>query len=58
MAESKEVHYIHDQALRVILQKTGSGYHWEVHCQGANLAEILPLIREANNKLKNEYGKA
>jgi hypothetical protein len=44
------------QPLKILLQKTNSGYNWEIHCSGDGLAEILPIIREADKKLKNEYG--
>jgi hypothetical protein len=42
--------------LKVLLQKTSSGYNWEIHCSGDSLSEILPIIREANTKIRNEYG--
>lgn len=45
------------QPLKILLQKTSSGYNWEIHCSGGNLAEILPIIREADKKIKNEYGR-
>jgi len=54
--EVKEVIHKTGEPLKIILQTTGTGYHWEIHVQGRTLAEIMPLLREANNKLKGEYG--
>ena len=52
---SKEVVHVNGQPLKVILQKTATRFNWEVHVSGANVAEILPIIREANTKLMREY---
>ncbi|NPV63562.1 MAG: hypothetical protein HPY61_13235 [Methanotrichaceae archaeon] len=57
MAESKEVHHVHDQPIKVILQTTKSGYKWEITVQGSTTAAIMPVLRETNEKLKREYGK-
>jgi hypothetical protein len=56
--ESKEIHHTHthDQPLKIKLESTTTGYRWEIHIAGKDLAEVLPKIREANNKLKGEYG--
>jgi biotin operon repressor len=45
--------------VKIILQRIQhEKYYWEVHVAGANVSEILPIIREANKKLKSEYGRA
>ena len=54
--ETKEVIHKQDQPMKVRLQKTREGYLWEIHCQGKNIAEILPELRSANAALKREYG--
>lgn len=55
MADETVIHK-NAQPLKVSLQKTSGGYNWEIHCSGITVAEILPVIREVNNKLKSEYG--
>lgn len=55
MAEIKEIIHKNDQLLKILFQKTGSGYNWEIHITGNELFEIMPKLREANNKLKGEY---
>lgn len=57
MVDSKVIHE-HGKPIKILLQKTSSGYNWEVHVSGASVAEIMPVIREANRKLKGEYGGA
>lgn len=54
--ESKEVIHRNDQPLRIVLQKGSKGYNWEIHIQGKDLAEVQPILREANNAMKKEYG--
>ncbi|VVB64564.1 Uncharacterised protein [uncultured archaeon] len=55
--EIKEVIHKNLDPLKIILQKShASGFNWEIHIQGRDLAEILPKLREANSKLKGEYG--
>jgi hypothetical protein len=44
--------------LKVLLQKTSGGYNWEIHCSGGSMSDILPIIREADKKIKNEYGRS
>ncbi len=56
-ADVKEVIHKHGQPIKILLQKTLSGYNWEVHVSGKDLAEVLPKLREANNQLKGEYGR-
>lgn len=55
MADTKLVLHQSQHPLKIMLQKTNSGYNWEIHCSGRDLAEILPKIREANAALKKEY---
>ena len=55
MAAETVIHK-NDQPVKVLLQKTANGYNWEIHCSGATAAEILPIVKELNNKLKSEYG--
>jgi hypothetical protein len=57
MVDSKVIHE-HGKPIKILLQKTSSGYNWEIHVSGASVAEIMPVIREANRKLKGEYGGA
>ena len=56
--EAETVVHKNGQPLKILLQKTSKGYNWEVHYNGATLAEILPKLREANAALKKEYGRA
>ena len=51
---------IHENAqpIKILLQKNSSGYNWEIHVCGISVAGIMPVIREANRKLKGEYGGA
>jgi hypothetical protein len=56
MAETKEVVHRNDQPVKVDLQKIETGYSWQIHIQGKNIAEILPELRSANAALKREYG--
>jgi hypothetical protein len=58
MADTKLALHQNQQPLKILLQKTSSGYNWEIHYNGKDLAEILPKIREANAALKKEYGRA
>lgn len=55
--EVKEVIHKNHQPLKVLLQKTQNGYNWEIHVQGRNLSEILPVLRDANAAIRKEYGK-
>ena len=55
-AETKEVIHRNATPLKVVLTQHNQGYYWEIHVSGSTLAEIMPLLREANNKLKGEYG--
>ena len=57
MVDSKVIHE-YGNPVKIHLMKTSSGYNWEVHVSGASVAEIMPVIREANRKLKGEYGGA
>lgn len=54
MPEIKEVHHTHDQPVKILLQKSKGGYNWEIHVSGKSVAEILPIIRDANAKLAKE----
>jgi hypothetical protein len=54
--ETKEVIHKNDQPLKILLQKIKTGYRWEIHIQGKDIAEILPELRSANAALKREYG--
>lgn len=42
--------------MKVLLQKTRTGYNWEITVQGANITDILPELRSANAALRREYG--
>ncbi len=56
--DSKAIHE-HASPVKIHLYKTAKdGFAWEVHVYGGSVAEIMPVIREANHKLKSEYGKA
>lgn len=57
MVDSKVIHEYGDP-VKIHLQKTAAGYNWEVHVSGASVAEIMSVIREANRKLKGEFGGA
>ena len=58
MVDSKVVHE-YGNPVKIHLYKTAKdGYIWDVHASGASVAEIMPVIREANRKLKGEYGGA
>jgi hypothetical protein len=54
--ETKEVIHKNVQPVKVQLQKTKTGYCWEIHIQGKDIAEIMPELRSANAALKREYG--
>ena len=54
--ETKEVVHKNEQPMKVLLQKIKTGYSWEIHIQGKNIAEILPELRSAKAALKREYG--
>jgi hypothetical protein len=42
--------------VKIHLYKTAKdGYAWEIHVSGASDDGIMPVIREANRKLKSEY---
>ena len=55
--DSKVIHEYGDP-VKIHLQKTAAGYNWEIHVSGVSVAEIMPVLREANRKLKGEYGGA
>ncbi|MGA9099958.1 MAG: hypothetical protein WB392_13615 [Methanotrichaceae archaeon] len=50
--EVKEVIHKNSEPPKIILQRTDTRYHWEIHVQGRTSAEIIPVIGEANNILK------
>ncbi|NPV62798.1 MAG: hypothetical protein HPY61_09255 [Methanotrichaceae archaeon] len=58
MVDTKEVIHKNYSPLKILLQKTSVGYNWEIHYNGTSLEEILPVIREADQKMKREYGGA
>lgn len=41
--------------IRIALQK-GRCYNWEIAVNGPSVDEILAVIRDADTKLRNEYG--
>ena len=58
MVDSKVIHE-YGNPVKIHLYKTAKdGYIWDVHASGTSVAEIMPVIREANRKLKGEYGGA
>ncbi|GAB6266210.1 MAG: hypothetical protein STSR0001_16570 [Methanothrix sp.] len=58
MVDSKVIHE-YGNPVKIHLYKTAKdGSIWDVHASGAFVAEIMPVIREANRKLKGEYGGA
>ena len=56
MVESKQVIHENGQPVKIHLQKNAKGYTWVIDVSGSAVAEILPILREANRKLKGEYG--
>lgn len=58
MVETKQVIHKNDQPIKIHLQKNSAGYTWVIDVSGASVTEILPILREANKKLKSEYGGA
>lgn len=55
--ESKEVIHKSSQPLKIILQRTHVGaYAWEVHAQGADLSEILPVLQDTDSAMRRKYG--
>lgn len=59
MVDSKVIH-IHESGkpVEIRLYKGDNKYTWEIHITGQNLAEIMPVVIEANRKLKSVYGGA
>ena len=57
MAEETHVLHTQDQPLKVLLKTTHTGYKWEITVMGKDLAEIMPKLREADTKLRREYGE-
>lgn len=45
----------HKLPIRIVLQKSRC-YNWEIAVNGASVDEILAMIRDADAKLKSEYG--
>jgi hypothetical protein len=58
MVDSKVIHEYGDPVKINLYKTTKDGYIWDVHVSGASVAGIMPVIREANHKLKSEYGRA
>jgi len=54
--ETKEVIHKSGNPLKILLQKNSLGFHWEIHCTGKTLEEILPKIEEANIKMQAKFG--
>jgi len=50
--ETKEVVHKNEQPMKVLLQKIKTGYSWEIHIQGKNIAEILPELRSSKRSLE------
>lgn len=57
MEQPREVihRHKHEQQVKILLQKVKGGYFWEIHATGAKVADILPILREADRKLRNEF---
>ncbi len=45
----------HKPSIKISLQKSRN-YNWEVIASGSNVDEILAVLRDADTKLRNEYG--
>ena len=41
--------------IRIVLQKSRC-YNWEIAVSGPSVDEILAVVRDADTKLKSEYG--
>jgi len=54
--EIREVLHKSSTPLKITLQRNQDGCSWQIHAAGANLEAIMPIIREADRKLKGEYG--
>jgi len=46
----------HKQPIKISLQKSRN-YNWEIRASGSNVDEILAVLRDADTKLRNEYGR-
>ena len=59
MVDSKVIH-VHEggNPIRIHLYKGDKKYTWDIHVAGQSLAEIMPMVGEANRKLNSEYGGA
>lgn len=45
----------HKLPIKISLQKARN-YNWEVNVSGSNVDEILAVLKDADTKLRNEYG--
>ena len=54
--ETKEIIHKNDCPLKIVLLKGRDCYNWEIHVNGRSIAEIVPQIHEANNRLRGEFG--
>lgn len=48
--------WLKDDAIKIKLMKMSKGYQWELTYEGENLDEVISKLKEADNKLKVEYG--
>jgi hypothetical protein len=55
MEQPREVIHKNGQPMKIHLQKVKGGYTWEIHAYGGTVNELLPLLREADRKLRNEF---
>ncbi len=44
------------QPLKIILTQSKGNHFWEISAAGESLAEIMPVLKEADSRLKKEYG--
>lgn len=42
--------------VKISLQKSRNSYDWQIHVSGSTVDEVLPILRDADTKLRNEYG--
>lgn len=54
----KHLYQQQPRRVRIKLEKGKVGQHsWEIDAEGETVDEVLAKIREANNRMKSEYGE-
>ncbi len=56
------VHHVHSyerpaRSVRLRLERNSRGYTWEVSAEGETVDEALALVRDADARLRREYGQ-